>query len=172
MLAAAWRKWHVLWRKRRLEQVVQKRRVPEALWAECVFALPFVRILPEADLERLKSLVSLFLDAKEFQGADGLVVTDRHAVMVGIQACMPLLHIAPKDRPDLALAWYDSFVGIVLYPAQMRARREWEDEHGIVHLGSEILTGEVLEGGPLVLAWSDVVSAGASSQRKRSANPY
>lgn len=165
MIAAVWHKWQAYWRQRRLEQAVQKRRVPEALWEQCVRALPFVRILSAADLARLKNLVSLFLDTKEFHGARGLVVTDRHAVMVGIQACMPLLHIAPKDRPDLALAWYDSFVGIVLYPAQMRARREWEDEHGIVHQGSEILAGEVLEGGPLVLAWSDVASAGASSQQ-------
>jgi MtfA peptidase len=166
MMFGAW--WHKLQtgiRQRRFEKVLQRRKVQDPLWQRSVQELPFVSALSSEELNRLRQLVSLFLDSKEFFGAHGLVVTDHHAVMVGIQACLPLLHIAPADRPDLALAWYDAFVGIVLHPKTVRARREWEDENGVAHTGHELLSGEVLEGGPLMLAWADVAAAGELAEQ-------
>ncbi len=144
----------------RTQAIVQQRSVEEPLWQGTLAQLPFIASLPAADLARLRVLVSLFLDSKEFSGAQGMQVSDAQAVMVACQACLPILHIAPANRPDLALDWYNGFVGIVLHPAAVRARREWIDEDGIAHSGSEELTGEILEGGPLMLAWSDVAAAG------------
>ncbi|NJS35178.1 MAG: zinc-dependent peptidase [Brachymonas sp.] len=165
--------WHALqqwWGQRRLSAssqriaaIVQRRPVQEDLWHSTVIALPFIAHLTAQELARLRVMVSLFLDSKEFSGAQGLQVSDAQAVMVACQACLPILHIAPPHRPDLALAWYDGFVGIVLHPAAVRARREWVDEDGVAHSGSEELTGEILEGGPLMLAWSDVDAAGETA---------
>lgn len=148
----------------RIAAAVKRRSVSDALWASTVAQLPFIQSLPDRELDRLRLLVSLFLDGKEFSGAQGFEVTDAHAVMVAAQACLPLLHISRPERPDLALNWYDGFVGIVLHPAAVRARREWVDEDGIAHSGSEELTGEIVEGGPLMLAWSDVAAAGDTAQ--------
>lgn len=147
-------------RERRILAIARRRAVADDLWQRTLTQLPFIADLPAADLARLRVLVSLFLDSKEFSGAQGMQVSDAQAVMVAAQACLPVLRIAPAHRPDRALAWYDGFVGIVLHPAAVRARREWVDDDGVVHSGSEELTGEILEGGPLMLAWSDVVAAG------------
>jgi MtfA peptidase len=144
----------------RLQAAVARRPIDEALWLSTLQALPFVARLPAADLVRLRVLASLFLDQKEFSGAQGFEVTDAHAVMVAVQACLPILYIAATDRPDEALIWYDGFVGIVLHAGEVRARRQWTDEDGIEHSSHEDLTGETLEGGPLMLAWSDVAAAG------------
>jgi MtfA peptidase len=148
----------------RIQSIVQRRAVADSLWHSTITQLPFLSPLPAAELARLRVLVSLFLDSKEFSGAQGMQVSDAQAVMVACQACLPILHIAPPHRPDLALAWYDGFVGIVLHPAAVRARREWIDEDGVAHSSSEELTGEILEGGPLMLAWSDVAAAGDTAQ--------
>jgi MtfA peptidase len=150
-------------RARRQAQVLQRRGISDALWHSTMAALPFIHTLPGADLLRLRQLASLFLDRKEFTGAQGWVVTDAQAVMVATQACLPILYIAPPDRPDLALRWYDGFVGIVLHAGEVRARRSSQDDAGVVHSWQEGLTGETLQGGPLMLAWSDVANAGRTA---------
>jgi MtfA peptidase len=160
MLKGWWHRWQDKRRSAQLQAVLKRRAIEPALWNQTLRALPFIAGLPSADLAHLRILASLFLDRKEFSGAHGLQVSDAQAVMVAAQACLPILHIAPKERPDLALAWYDSFVGIVLHAGEVRAQREWVDEDGVAHSGSEDLTGEALEGGPLMLAWSDVQAAG------------
>jgi MtfA peptidase len=148
----------------RLQATLARRHIHESLWQTTLEALPFVKRLPAHDVARLRVLASLFLDQKEFSGAQGFVVSDAHAVMVAVQACVPVLHIAPLDQPEEALAWYDGFVGIVLHAGQVRAQRQWVDDDGIEHSGHEDLTGETLEGGPLMLAWSDVAAAGEMAQ--------
>jgi Mlc titration factor MtfA (ptsG expression regulator) len=159
-LASLWARLRAARHARKL----QRRAISDALWHGTVAALPFIHSLSATELARLRQLASLLLDRKEFSGAQGWVVTDAQAVMVATQACLPLLHIAPPDRPDLALRWYDGFVGIVLHAGEVRARRSQQDEAGVVHSWQEELTGETLQGGPLMLAWSDVADAGRTAQ--------
>jgi MtfA peptidase len=159
-----WRTWQSNRRQAKISRIAAKRAIDEQLWLTSIRSLPFLAPLSQKELARLRILASLFLESKEFSGAQGFEIQDSHAVMVAVQACLPILHIAPPDRPDLALAWYDGFVGIVLHAGEVKARREWLDEDGIAHSGSETLTGEVLEGGPLMLAWNDVANAGHTAQ--------
>jgi MtfA peptidase len=144
-------------------RTVQRRAISDGLWQSTHTALPFLQAMGAEDEQRLRNLASLFLDRKEFSGAQGWVVTDAQAVMVAAQACLPILYIAPPDRPDLALRWYDGFVGIVLHAGEVRARRVDTDEAGVVHSWQEDLTGETVHGGPLMLAWSDVAAAGSTA---------
>jgi Mlc titration factor MtfA (ptsG expression regulator) len=158
--------WQSLQAKRRASRVasaVSRRAIHDALWTQTLQELPFLSQRSPSDLARLRQLASLFLDSKEFSGAQGFEVRDEHAVMVAVQACLPILHIAPPERPDLALQWYDGFVGIVLHAGEVRAKRQWLDEDGIEHTGTESLTGEMLEGGPLMLSWADVQTAGQTA---------
>ncbi len=159
----SWLDWQSTRRQARIAAITQRRPIDDDLWQSSLCKLPFIACLPAADLSRLRVLASVFLDGKEFSGAQGFQVSDEKAVLVAVQACLPILHIAPPERPDLALAWYDGFLGIVLHAGEVRARREWVDEDGIAHSGSEDLTGEMLEGGPLMLAWSDVQAAGETA---------
>lgn len=163
-MGAWWSRLRSRWRAARQSHALQRRPISDALWYSTVATLPFIQSLPAPDLQRLRQLASLFLDRKEFSGAQGWVVTDAQAVMVATQACLPILYIAAPERPDLALRWYDGFVGIVLHAGEVRARRSSQDETGVVHSWQETLTGETLEGGPLMLAWSDVAAAGAMAR--------
>lgn len=126
-----------------------RRSIPDALWQDTLRRLPFIARRDSASLLRLRGLVSLFLDRKEFTGAGGFVVTDEIALAVAAQACLPVL--------ELGIDAYDGFVGIVMHASAVRAGRTAIDEHGIVHEWEEELAGEAMEGGPLMLSWEDVL---------------
>ena len=143
---AGW--WQDL-RRRREARALARRAIPDALWESCVTALPFVAARPLEQRERLRRLASLFLDRKEFSGAQGFVVTDAIALAVAVQACLPVL--------ELGVDQYDGFVGIVMHRDVVVAARERTDEHGVVHAWKEELAGEAMEGGPLMLSWADVL---------------
>ncbi len=143
-------------RRHRERRAIERRAIPDALWQLTLARYPFLARLPPDDRIELRRLCSLFLDSKEFSGAGGLQVTDDMALAVAAQACLPVLRIG--------LDWYDGFVGIVMHPDEVWAPREFTDDDGIVHNYDETLTGEAVEGGPLMLAWADVRDAGESAE--------
>lgn len=136
--------------------MLARRAIPEALWARTLERFPFLAARSAEDLAALRRLATLFLDRKEFSGANGLVVTDEMAVAIAAQACLPVLR--------LGLHAYDDFVGIVVHPAEVLARRVVTDEDGVVHHYDEVLAGEAMEGGPVMLSWADVSEAGELAQ--------
>jgi MtfA peptidase len=146
--------WQALQRARRTS-VLMRRPIPDSLWHVTVLRYDFIAELGAADLERLRELTTLFLDEKEFHGAGGLEVTDEMAVAIAAQACLPVLR--------LGLSWYDAFKGIVVHADAVVARREVVDDTGVVHEYEEELSGEAMEGGPVMLSWRDVESGGESA---------
>ena len=143
------------WRRKREARVLLQRAIPDVLWQATLERYPFLHRLEGADQSELRRLSTLFLADKEFTGAGGLVISDEIAVAVAAQACLPILR--------LGLASYDSFVGIVMHPDEVLARRQAMDEDGVVHDYDEVLSGEAMEGGPVMLSWRDVADAGASA---------
>ncbi len=131
--------------------------IPAALWLQTVSRYRFLAELPLHDQAKLRALSALFLQRKEFTGAHGLEVTDAMAVAIAAQACLPLLH---WGEPAGALAWYDDFVGIVVHPGEAVARRQSVDEAGVVHDYDEVLLGEAMDRGPVMLSWPAVDGAG------------
>lgn len=139
--------------------------LPDDLWRATLATYPFLDTLAPGTQSRLRELSAAFLRDKEFHGADGLQVTDAMALAVAAQACLPLVYLAPVGKARDALRWYDDFVGIVLHPGEVLARREVTDDDGVVHHYREALTGEVMDGGPVMLSWCDVAAAGATTEQ-------
>ncbi|MDO5624017.1 MAG: zinc-dependent peptidase [Pseudomonadota bacterium] len=136
------------------------RPVPEALWHATLARHAFLARLPVDEQQRLRVLAAHFLTQKQFTGAHGLQVTDAMAVAVAAQACLPLLHLGPPDAPEQALRWYDDFVTIVMHPAEAVARRQVLDAAGVLHHYDEVLAGEAMQHGPVMLSWPAVQDAG------------
>jgi MtfA peptidase len=143
------------WREAR---ALERYRIPDSVWTLVLGAYPFVQQRSEHELYQLRCLCSLFLARKEFSGMQGLEVDDNMAVAIAAQACLPLLHL------PAGLSLYDGMVGIVVHQGEVVAQREEMDDDGVVHRYDEPLSGEAMEGGPVMLAWSDVASAGASAE--------
>jgi MtfA peptidase len=144
--------WFKRWREAR---TLQHRAISQELWQLALARFPFLTWRSEADLARLRDMSTLFLDAKEFHGVQGLEVDDLMAVCVAAQACLPAL--------NLGLDWYDGFVGIVVHADVVVAQREMIDDDGVVHHFEEELSGEAMHGGPVMLSWRDVEDAGESA---------
>lgn len=143
------------WRQRREARTLERRAIPDQLWALTLARFPFMARRSADDRQRLRELATLFLADKEFAGMQGLVVDDGMAVAIAAQACLPILRFG--------LPAYDGFKGIVLHPDIVVARREVMDEDGVVHQYDEELAGEAMEGGPVMLSWRDVAEAGDSA---------
>ena len=137
---------------RREQAALARRAVPDDLWKRTLVRYPFLRRRNPADAAHLRKLTSLFLDRKEFTAAGGLRLTDAMVVAIAAQAVLPVLR--------LGLARYDGFVGVVVHPGQVLARRSIVGEDGLVHEFEEVLAGEAVQGGPVMLSWQDVRAAG------------
>ena len=130
--------------------------ISATLWLQTLQRTPFLAALPLHDQAKLRALSALFLHHKQFHGAHGLVVTDAMAIDIAAQACLPLLHWGDAAQ---ALGWYDDFVTIVVHSGEAVARRERMDEAGVVHHYTEVLAGEAMERGPIMLSWQHVEDA-------------
>jgi Mlc titration factor MtfA (ptsG expression regulator) len=130
------------------------RPIPDALWLHTLQRYPFLGALPAPDQAALRAMSAQFLARKEFHAVAPLALTDEMAVAVAAQACLPVLR--------LGLRLYDGWVGIVLHADEVVAPREVMDEDGVVHRYDETLSGEAMEGGPVMLSWTDVEMAAES----------
>jgi hypothetical protein len=128
-----------------------RRDIPEELWRSVLARFAFLANRPAADVTRLRALAGEFLAQKEFHGARGFAITDEVAVSIAAQAVLPVLH--------LGLDWYDDFVGIVVHADEVVARRSTMDETGVMHDWEEVIAGEAMDRGPVMLSWSDVAGA-------------
>ena len=99
----------------------------------------------EATLARIRERGLQPADVGILPGAaGGLRMTNDVVVAIAAQACLPVLR--------LGLARYDGFVGIVVHPDQVLARREVADDDGIVHsydAANPVLTVKTQLGGDL-----------------------
>lgn len=140
------------WREQR---TLARRPIPDALWRQTLADHPFLAWRSAAQQQRLREMATLFLADKEFAGGHGLEVSDAMATAIAAQACVPIL--------ALGLGWYDRFKGIVVHADAVVARRDVVDDTGVVHSYEEELTGEAMEGGPVMLSWRDVAAAGQTA---------
>jgi Mlc titration factor MtfA (ptsG expression regulator) len=131
--------------------ILEHRAIPDALWARTLAQYPFLTWRRPEQLERLRALSTLFLARKQFVPAGGLQISDDMAVAIAAQACLPVLR--------LGLGAYAHMGHIVVHPDQVVAHREVMDEAGVVHQYDEVLAGEAMPDGPVMLSWHDVQQA-------------
>jgi Mlc titration factor MtfA (ptsG expression regulator) len=150
-------RWLQQWRARREAAAVQRRAIPDDLWKRTLVRYPFLRRRDEAAAAELRRLTSLFLDRKEFSAVGGLRLQDAMVVAIAAQAVLPVLRIG--------LQAYDSFVGIVVTPEEVRAARAITDADGVVHEFEDELHGESVAGGPMMLSWRHVRGIGVATEQ-------
>lgn len=108
--------------------------------------------LPDDLREKLKRRVQVFLAEKNFEGLQGLPVTDEMRVLIAAQACLLLLG---NERAD-----YHRLRSILIYPGEYDSESTEILEGGVVHEGIEPVDGESWDFGTVTLSWP-AVSRGA-----------
>jgi MtfA peptidase len=117
-------------------------------WQRLVDAMPFLRGFDAADADRFRALIARFLTDKTVTGAHGMEVDDDMRLVIAAQACLPVLH--------LGLEPYADFVEVIVYPSAFAVQRQVTDDAGLVHEYDDVLAGEAMDKGPVVLSWQDV----------------
>lgn len=133
----------------------QAPRINDELWARLLADYAFIGQRPEGELARLRLMSGRFLAQKQFAGAHGLMIDDYMGAAVAIQACLPVLAIG--------LDWYDDFGQIIIYPDQFRYRGQETDDIGLIHEHDDLLAGQSIDSGPIVLSWADASPASAQT---------
>jgi Mlc titration factor MtfA (ptsG expression regulator) len=131
--------------------------IPDAAWQATLARYAFLNDRTSAERERLRTLTAGFLGKKEFHGAHGFAITDEVALAIAAQAVLPLLHLRG------GLSWYDDFVGVVVHPSEVVAQRKTTDTAGVVHEYEEVVAGEAMDRGPVMLSWQDVLASSITS---------
>lgn len=141
--------WIRNWREKR---IVKNNPIDERDWQQVVAQLPLLRGLSDAELSELRRLAILFIHEKDFVGIQGQVLTGNMALLIALQACLPILY--------LGIDWYRGWSSVIVYPAAFKASRTEVDQYGIAHEVEHDLLGEAWSQGGVVLAWDDTAQAG------------
>ena len=114
-------------------------------WREILHRrFPLLACLPPEDQRELEGHMQVFLAEKQFEGCDGLVITDEIRVVIAAQACLLLLHRETDYYPD--------FKSILVFPSTYYSRVTEEDEEQ-----KRALAGQSWLRGPVILAWDSVL---------------
>jgi len=137
------------WLNRR---IIRRSTITSLQWNNTYASLPLLIGLTDEEKRTLRELAILFLHHKVLEGAQGLVITQRMALIIALQACLPIL--------KLGLGAYDGWVSIIVYPSGFATERVITDEFGVAHKVKSDLSGESWLRGPVVLAWDEAEHAG------------
>ncbi|MFA5864906.1 MAG: M90 family metallopeptidase [Phycisphaerae bacterium] len=132
------------WRRNR----IARREFPRE-WAVIIERnVPVYEILPVMDQAQLLQHVLIFLAEKQFQGCNGLEMTDEIRLTIAAQACILLLGRRTNYYPGLR--------SILVYPHSYIGRHAEYLESGFIVEGPEERLGEAWHRGPVILSWDDV----------------
>ncbi|MFH2056927.1 MAG: M90 family metallopeptidase [bacterium] len=123
-------------------------------WIEIIERnVPCYRYLKAAERLELHGHIQVFLHEKEFEGCEGLEVTDEIRVTIAAQACVLLLHRETDYFPMMT--------SILVYPHHYFAHTVKRQPGGLVQERMQGRLGESWLRGPIVLSWDDVLRGAA-----------
>jgi len=128
--------------------ILKKHKIPEKLWRNTIRQLPVLAHLDSEELNHLKIVSTLFLQAKAFTAVQGFKLNDEKRLIIAAQACLPIL--------NLDLDYYDGWVEIVIYPEAFVVNRDITNEAGLISNETRALSGEAWSRGPVILSWADI----------------
>ena len=115
--------------------------------------MPYYRRLPPEDQRELQGHIQVFLAEKQFEGIDGIEITDEIRVTIAAQACVLLLH----RETD----YYPSLLSILVHPRHYAVETTRHHPDGTVSEGTDVRLGESWYRGEVVLSWDDVLRGAA-----------
>ena len=142
----------IRWLMRRRRDEIRHRPFPAAWRAIVDRNVRYVALLSAADRAELEGHVNVFLAEKQFEGCNGLAITDEMRVTIAAQACILLLHRQTDD--------FSKLISILVYPSAYVASGEHHLEGGLMSDDPQVRLGESWVSGVVVLVW-DSVRAGA-----------
>ncbi len=141
-------KW---WTRRRRRQLTAHPTPSE--WTDILRENVFVfERLPAEDRVRLLRTMQIFIPEKNWEGCNGLTITEEMQVTIAAQACLLVLGIEDE--------LFDHVLSILVYPTAYIAPDQHITRAGVVIEGHSNRLGEAWYRGPVILSWDDALSGG------------
>jgi Mlc titration factor MtfA (ptsG expression regulator) len=110
--------------------------------------------LSEPEMAGLQKRTRVFVAEKNWEGCDGLVVTEEMQVTIAAQASLLLLGV--EDF------YFDNVRSILIFP---RAFQRQVNDGGVQ--ATQHRAGEAWQGGPIILSWQDTLTGGRNEDDGR-----
>ena len=136
------------WFKKRRRQKILAQRWPDAWSLHLNRNVRLTWNLSPEETAKLHRLVQVFVAEKNWEGCDGLEVTEEMKVTIAAQACLMLLGVSGFH--------FDNVQTLLIYPHVFERKLT----EGPVQNLAQYRSGEAWQGGPIVLSWRDVLSGG------------
>jgi len=109
----------------------------------------FLLNLDDEEKRKLCNLIKVFSYEKNWEGCQGIQITDEMKAVISMNACLLIL------RLDISL--YDHISTILVYPEEYFSEKRAVSTDGRFHNDNIGRIGEAWFRGPVVLSWSDVI---------------
>jgi Mlc titration factor MtfA (ptsG expression regulator) len=109
-------------------------------------------LLAPEERARLRRDVQVFAAEKNWEGCDGMEMTDEVRVTVGAQACLLTL--------GLDVSWFDHVLSVLVYPTEFMARTQHRLSGDMFIEGEADHLGQAWYRGPVRVAWPDALAGG------------
>jgi MtfA peptidase len=111
--------------------------------------VPFYALLAESECRELEGHVQVFMGEKNFEGCNGLELTDEIKVTIAAHACRLVLHRGTDVFPRL--------ITVLVYPSAYVAKTVEPIGGGTYLEGEQVRLGEAWKGGVAVVSWDDLM---------------
>lgn len=145
-------------RRRRRRHILAQPFPPE--WGKWLAnRVPHYAALTSAQRSQLDRLVQVFVAEKEWEGCQGMKMTEEVKVTISGQACLLLL--------GLKHDYFYNVRNILVFPQHYAAVHPSVDESGVVHEGPQSVLGHASYDGPVALSWISSREGGLNSHDGR-----
>jgi Mlc titration factor MtfA (ptsG expression regulator) len=115
--------------------------------------VPQYALLTSEEQTRLREDIQILVAEKNWEGCNGLEVTDEMRVTIAAYAALLQLNLERRE-------YYPNVQSILIYPSSYRARDLRRNPDGSIFEGGSDRLGEAWERGPVVLSWEDAQQGG------------
>ncbi|SFH69917.1 M90 family metallopeptidase [Planctomicrobium piriforme] len=108
-----------------------------------------VRLLSAVQGEKLRRLIQVFVAEKNWEGCNGLTLTDEIKVVIAAFACLLVVGFDYEEH-------FENVLSILVYPAGYMGKETQVVGSGLVLEGEQARIGEAWYRGPVILSWTDI----------------
>lgn len=111
--------------------------------------VPYYERLSPSEQQELQGNIQVFVAEKNFEGCDGLTLTDEIRVTIAAYACILLLHRSHDYYPRLQ--------SILVYPESYAVETQWPGPGNTVIESVEMRAGESWRTGAVIVSWNAIL---------------
>ena len=136
------------WKARRRARLLKTPYPPH--WNDILAeSIPQIAMLTAVQQKKLRRQIQIFVAEKNWEGCNGLELTEEMRVTIAAMACLLVVGLAEEE-------YFDHVASILVYPDSYVAKNVQMLGSGTLVEGPQARIGEAWYRGPVLVSWSDI----------------